>query len=94
MEEESWRRNHERGIVEGEACKRNHGRGMMKEETSGSIRSFLGDIWEASGRHLGVSRRRHLEASGAIWEASGRHLGGTWEASGAPRASGGIVGAL
>ena len=86
MEEESWRRNNGGGIMKEESWRRNHG--------GGSIRSFLGDIWEASGRHLGVSRRRHLEASGAIWEASGRHLGGTWEASGAPRASGGIVGAL
>mgnify|MGYP005671882367 CR=1 FL=1 len=33
---------------------------------------------EASGRHLGASKRRRLEASGAIWEAVGRRL----EASG------------
>ena len=39
----------------------------MKEETSGSIWSFLGDIWEASWRHLG-----------GIWGTQGiwRHRGG------------------
>ena len=81
MEEESWRRKHVKGIMGEEPSRRRH------LEASGAI-------WEASGLHLGASRRKHLEASGAIWEASRRQLGGTWEASGAPRASGGIVGAL
>ena len=64
MEQESYRRNHERGIVEGEACKRNHTRGIMKEEASGSIRGYLGGIWEASGRHQSIWK--HLGASGSI----------------------------
>ena len=70
MEQDLWRRNHERGIVEGEACKRNHRRGIMKEEASGSIRGYLGSIWEAS---KGIKE----EASGSIWG----YLGGIWEAS-------------
>ena len=71
MEEESWRRNHERGIMDDEACKRNHGSEIMKEEASGSIRSYLGSIWEAS-------RGFKEEAFGSIWG----YLGSIWEASG------------
>ena len=48
MEKESWRRN--------------HGGGLIEEESWRSLEAS-GDIWEASGRHLG-----------GIWEASGRHL--------------------
>ena len=70
MKEESWRRTHGGGIMEDELWKRNHGRGNLKEEASGSIRGYLGGIWEAS------MKMRFLEASGAIWEASGKHLGG------------------
>ena len=54
-----------------EDYRRKDNEGRISEEASGSIRGYLGDIWEASGRHLG-----------GIWEAFGRHLGGIWEASG------------
>ena len=61
-------------MVDDETCKRNHGNEIMKEEASGSIRSYLGSIWEAS-------RGFKEEAFGSIWGylgAFGRRL----EASG------------
>ena len=41
--------------------KSNHGGGIMKEEASGSIRGYLGGIWEAS---RGIWK--HLKTSGDI----------------------------
>ncbi len=54
MKEESWRVVNVRGIISG---------GIMKEEASGSIRSYLGGIWGYQGggiwKHLGLSEK-HL----------------------------------
>ncbi len=54
MEEESWRWNHERVILE-ESWRRNHGGGIMEEESwrknhEGGI-IWEASRWEASGRH-------------------------------------------
>ena len=57
--------------MDDEACKRNHGSEIMKEEASGSIKSYLGSIWKAS-------RGFKEEAFGSIWG----YLGSIWEASG------------
>ena len=67
MDEDSWRRNHGGGIMEVE---------LLRGNQSEDIWEASGNVWEASGMHLG-----------GIWEASGRHLGGR-EASGASEASG------
>ncbi len=32
MEEKSWRRNHERVIMDGESWRRNHGAGIIEEK--------------------------------------------------------------
>ena len=61
MEEESWRRNPGGGIMEEKSCRRKHAGGILEEESwrryhggeimeeeSGSIRGYLGGIWEAS----------------------------------------------
>ena len=53
--EESWDRNHGRGVKEEELWERDHGGGII---------GHLGGIWrhlEASGRHLGEASERHLE---------------------------------
>ena len=94
--EDSWKKNHDGGIMDKESWKRNHGDGGIIKEKSwrrnhvGFIRggtieeesseSHLGAIWKASGRHLETSGIT-WEASGGICSASGRHLGGIWEAS-------------
>ena len=55
MEEKSWRRNHEGGIMKEDSSRKDNER-RISEEASGSIRGFLGGIWEASGgiwKHLG-----------------------------------------
>ncbi len=45
MEEESWKRDHGRGIMDEESWERNHGGGIMEADV-------LGSIWEASEGHL------------------------------------------
>jgi hypothetical protein len=67
MKEESWRRNHEGGIMKEESLRRNL-------EPSGRHLEASGGIW----RHLEASGR-HLEASGRHL-APRRHPGGTQEA--------------
>ena len=46
---ESWRRNHAGGFMKEDSWRKDNG-GRVSEEAS-SIRSYLGGIWEASGRH-------------------------------------------
>ena len=59
MEEESWERNHGRGIMEKESWERNHGKGIMGEE---SWKRNHGRGIETLGRHLGAG-----VAMGGIW---------------------------
>ena len=92
MEEESWRRNHEGGVMEEESWRRNHGEGIMEEGSwrrnhEGGIMKeeswrryhgggIMGDIIEEASGGHLVGIWRHL---GGIWEAPGSHLGGIWE---------------
>ena len=61
MEEESWKRNHGRGIIKEQSWRGNHGGGIMEE----APRRHPGGTQEAPRRHPGDTQeapRRHPEA--------------------------------
>ena len=57
MKEESWSKY--------------HGGMIMKEEASGSIRGYLGSIWEASG---GIEEEASGSILGALWNRRSIYL--------------------